>query len=151
MIIFGWKPLFVFFLICGTFGTFLEFSSVFLWFDILTLFHFYTTLILCRCFSTNCVKVFQVEYQNGCQVFPVMECSVKVWCFWSQMVQVRGVGLVVDPLDMVSFSADSGNSVCFVDGYVVVFLATFLCSVTELWGGDVPTSVRDCSEPRLRR
>ena len=34
---------------------------------------------------------------------------------------------------------------------VVVYLTTSLCSVTKLRGGDVPTSVRDCSEPRIRR
>ena len=32
---------------------------------------------------------------------------------------------------------------------VVVFLDTGSCSVKQLWGGDVPTSFMDCSEPRL--
>ena len=33
-------------------------------------------------------------------------------------------------------------------GYIVVFyLATVLCSMTELLGGDAPTLVSDCSEP----
>ena len=32
---------------------------------------------------------------------------------------------------------------------VVVFLDSGSCSVTKLWGGDVPASVRDCSKPRF--
>ena len=34
---------------------------------------------------------------------------------------------------------------------VVVCLDPCLCSVTGLWGGDVPSSVSDCSKPRLCR
>ena len=32
---------------------------------------------------------------------------------------------------------------------VVVFLATGLCSVTELWGGAIPTFIKDCYDPRI--
>ena len=34
---------------------------------------------------------------------------------------------------------------------VVVYLDTGSCSMTRLWGADVPTSVRDCSKTRLHR